>query len=94
MCTCLSGDIAGLSASNAETTSDTIASGIVSKVTQSSISVAFEESHDVFSLDDQVQYRLMKLANDITYRRLKKYISLSTTATLLTFDLISELFIS
>ncbi|ESO83852.1 hypothetical protein LOTGIDRAFT_168897 [Lottia gigantea] len=65
------GDIVGLNLSQGEGYSDNLASGIVSKVNQSSISVAFDEATDVFSLDDDVQYKLTKLANDVTYKRLK-----------------------
>lgn len=68
----LPGDIAGLSVSSSEPSGEQIASGIVSKVTQTSVSVAFEEQHDVFSLDDQTKYKLMKLANNVTYKRLKR----------------------
>ncbi|XP_041357729.1 LOW QUALITY PROTEIN: DNA-binding protein SMUBP-2-like [Gigantopelta aegis] len=65
------GDIIGLSLSQGENQPD-LASGIVSKVTQASVTVAFEESDDVFSWDDDTQYKIMKLANNVTYRRLKK----------------------
>ncbi|XP_067663777.1 DNA-binding protein SMUBP-2-like [Haliotis asinina] len=66
------GDIVGLSLSQGETQNESLASGIVSKVGQSQISIAFDETHDIFSLDDEVQYKLTKLANDVTYRRLKR----------------------
>ncbi|KAK2176747.1 hypothetical protein NP493_643g04012 [Ridgeia piscesae] len=66
------GDIAGLSLSKGECGSDTIASGIVTRVSQSAVSVAFEESYDGLNIDDSAQYKLVKLANDVTYRRLKK----------------------
>ena len=68
----LTGDIAGLSSSQSEGHHETIASGIVSKVTPSCISVAFEESLESLNVDDQTQYKLLKLANDVTYRRLKR----------------------
>ncbi|XP_046352610.1 DNA-binding protein SMUBP-2-like [Haliotis rufescens] len=66
------GDIIGLTLSQGETQNEALASGIVSKVGQSQISIAFDETHDIFSLDDEVQYKLTKLANDVTYRRLKR----------------------
>ena len=65
------GDIAGLSLSQGEG-QETISSGIVSRVSQSAISLAFDESHDTLGLDDSVQYKLVKLANNITYKRIKK----------------------
>ena len=49
-----------------------IASGIVTRVSQSAVSVAFEESYDGLNIDDSAQYKLVKLANDVTYRRLKR----------------------
>ena len=66
------GDIVALSLTTAETASESLASGIISKVGPSSISVAFEEGCDVFAFDDDDLYKLMKLANDITYQRLKR----------------------
>ncbi|XP_042759888.1 DNA-binding protein SMUBP-2 isoform X3 [Panthera leo] len=40
---------------------------------QRSVTVAFDESHDFqLSLDRERAYRLLKLANDVTYKRLKK----------------------
>ena len=55
---------------------DNQVSGVVSRVLPASVQVAFEESEDVFSLEDDKQYRLTKLANDVTYRRMKRYVSL------------------
>jgi len=51
---------------------DNKVSGVVSRVLPASVQVAFEESEDIFSLEDDKQYRLTKLANDVTYRRLKR----------------------
>ncbi|XP_071481045.1 DNA-binding protein SMUBP-2-like [Diadema antillarum] len=68
-----SGDIAGVSVSNSDTTSSSLlASGIVSKVTATSIAVAFEENVEGLSRGHDVTYKLTKLANDVTYRRLKR----------------------
>ncbi|XP_063968826.1 DNA-binding protein SMUBP-2-like [Lytechinus pictus] len=67
------GDIAGVSFSNSDTTSASLlASGIVSKVTGSSVAVAFEENVEGISRGHDDTFKLTKLANDITYRRLKK----------------------
>ena len=51
---------------------DSQVSGVVSRVLPAAVQVAFEESDDVFALDDDKQFRLTKLANDVTYRRLKR----------------------
>jgi len=48
-----------------------IASGVVSHVTSTSLSVAYDGQHDMLlELDNTAQYKLVKLANDVTYRRL------------------------
>lgn len=50
-----------------------LATGILTRITQKSVSVAFDESHDFqLTLDRENFYRLLKLANDVTYKRLKK----------------------
>ncbi|XP_070198061.1 DNA-binding protein SMUBP-2-like isoform X2 [Littorina saxatilis] len=68
------GDIVGVAQEGAAQT-DSQVSGVVSRILPNSLQVAFEESDDVFSLDDDKQYRLTKLANDVTYRRLKRALS-------------------
>ncbi|XP_005274033.1 DNA-binding protein SMUBP-2 isoform X6 [Homo sapiens] len=66
-----SGDIVGLY--DAANEGSQLATGILTRVTQKSVTVAFDESHDFqLSLDRENSYRLLKLANDVTYRRLKK----------------------
>ncbi|XP_076446820.1 DNA-binding protein SMUBP-2-like isoform X2 [Babylonia areolata] len=67
------GDIVGVAEEGAQ--SDSQVSGVVSRVLPTSLQVAFEENEDVFSLDDDKQFRLTKLANDVTYRRLKRALS-------------------
>lgn len=50
-----------------------LATGILTRVTQKSVTVAFDESHDFqLSLDQEHSYRLLKLANDVTYKRLRQ----------------------
>lgn len=50
-----------------------LATGVLTRITQKSVTVAFDESHDFqLSLDRENTYRLLKLANDVTYKRLKK----------------------
>ncbi|KAL0629415.1 DNA-binding protein SMUBP-2 [Plecturocebus cupreus] len=65
------GDIVGLYDTANE--GSQLATGILTRVTQKSVTVAFDESHDFqLSLDRENSYRLLKLANDVTYKRLKK----------------------
>ena len=66
------GDIVGVSISKSDGNTEQLASGIVSRVTPASVSVAFDESHDSLELEDDAQYKLVKLANDVTYKRLKR----------------------
>ncbi|XP_030187170.1 DNA-binding protein SMUBP-2 isoform X2 [Lynx canadensis] len=63
-----SGDIVGLYDEGGQ-----LATGILTRIMQRSVTVAFDESHDFqLSLDRECAYRLLKLANDVTYKRLKK----------------------
>lgn len=65
-----SGDIVGLYDTNE---SSQLATGVLTRITQKSVTVAFDESHDFqLNLDRENTYRLLKLANDVTYKRLKK----------------------
>ncbi|XP_068116839.1 DNA-binding protein SMUBP-2 [Hyperolius riggenbachi] len=66
-----SGDIVGLYESSSP--SEPLATGIVSGITQKAVSVAFDESHcEALNLGRDNTYRLLKLANDVTYKRIKK----------------------
>ncbi|KFR16665.1 DNA-binding protein SMUBP-2, partial [Opisthocomus hoazin] len=65
------GDIVGLYDSAGQ--GDPLSTGIVTRATSKAVTVAFEESRDgMLSLDRESSYRLLKLANDVTYNRLKK----------------------
>ncbi|NXQ89590.1 SMBP2 protein, partial [Nyctibius grandis] len=65
------GDIVGLYDSAGQ--GDPLSTGVVTRVTSKAVTVAFEESRDgVLSLDRESSYRLLKLANDVTYNRLKR----------------------
>ncbi|XP_007902991.2 DNA-binding protein SMUBP-2 isoform X1 [Callorhinchus milii] len=66
------GDIVGLYDSQGCGPSDQLASGIVTRVTQKSVTVAIDDTNDQLTLDDESSYKLLKLANDVTYKRLKK----------------------
>ncbi|NXL94262.1 SMBP2 protein, partial [Alectura lathami] len=65
------GDIVGLYDSVSR--GDPLSTGIVTRVTSKAVTVAFEDSGDgVLSVEREGSYRLLKLANDVTYNRLKK----------------------
>ncbi|XP_069821859.1 DNA-binding protein SMUBP-2 isoform X2 [Dendropsophus ebraccatus] len=89
-----SGDIVGLYDSSA--LKEPIATGIVSGITQKTVNVAFDEAHsDSLSLGSEATYRLLKLANDVTYKRIKKALTaLSQYRCGPTSDLIDVLFCS
>ncbi|XP_044125876.1 DNA-binding protein SMUBP-2 [Bufo gargarizans] len=66
-----SGDIVGLYDSSAP--KEAISTGIVSGITQKTITVAFDEVQgDSLNLGSEATYRLLKLANDVTYKRIKQ----------------------
>ncbi|GFO34359.1 DNA-binding protein smubp-2 [Plakobranchus ocellatus] len=65
------GDIVGVGLTNSSPTDKPLTSGIVLQMSAFNISVAFDESQDILDLDDSASYKLTKLANDVTYRRLK-----------------------
>ncbi|XP_019712745.1 DNA-binding protein SMUBP-2 isoform X2 [Hippocampus comes] len=66
------GDIVGLYDSGGCSETSQISTGIVTRVSQISISVAFDDSKDGLSFDAQALYSLLKLANDVTYKRMKR----------------------
>lgn len=64
------GDIVGLYEAQGDSP---LATGTLTHITSRSVTVAFEDSQDFqLSSDQEHSYRLLKLANDVTYRRLKK----------------------
>ncbi|XP_059831492.1 DNA-binding protein SMUBP-2 isoform X2 [Hypanus sabinus] len=65
------GDIVGLYDNQGSTSLDQLASGVVTRITQKSITVAFDESSDQLNFNNDSSYKLLKLANDVTYKRLK-----------------------
>ncbi|CAK6961542.1 DNA-binding protein SMUBP-2 isoform X2 [Scomber scombrus] len=65
------GDIVGLYDSAGCTAASQIGTGIVTRVTQAAVSVAFDDSKDELSVDTDALYNLLKLANDVTYKRMK-----------------------
>ncbi|KFO74430.1 DNA-binding protein SMUBP-2, partial [Cuculus canorus] len=65
------GDIVGLYEGTGQ--GEPLSTGIVTRITSKAVTVAFEESRDgLLSLDQESLFRLLKLANDVTYNRLKK----------------------
>ncbi|XP_054476089.1 DNA-binding protein SMUBP-2 [Anoplopoma fimbria] len=65
------GDIVGLYDTGGCTQASQIGTGIVTRVSQASISVAFDDSKDGLSFDTDALHNLLKLANDVTYKRMK-----------------------
>ncbi|XP_045711093.1 DNA-binding protein SMUBP-2 [Phyllostomus hastatus] len=62
-----SGDIVGLYGEGGQ-----LATGVLTRITQKSVTVAFDQSSDFqLSSDHETSYRLLKLANDVTYKRMK-----------------------
>uniref|UniRef100_A0A7M4ESU9 Immunoglobulin mu DNA binding protein 2 n=1 Tax=Crocodylus porosus TaxID=8502 RepID=A0A7M4ESU9_CROPO len=88
------GDIVGLYEPTDQ--GDLLSTGIVTHVTPKLVTIAFEESQDgLLSLDRESSYRLLKLANDVTYKRLKKALNtLSQYHSGPAFNLIDVLFFS
>lgn len=64
------GDIVGLYQSESQGQQSQLGSGVVTRATQTSLTVAFDDTQDGINLDRDGLYNLMKLANDVTYRRL------------------------
>uniref|UniRef100_A0A4X2M7H7 Immunoglobulin mu DNA binding protein 2 n=1 Tax=Vombatus ursinus TaxID=29139 RepID=A0A4X2M7H7_VOMUR len=66
------GDIVGLYES-AHEAAPLLATGILTQITQRSVTVAFDESQEgALAVDPGGLYRLLRLANDITYKRLRR----------------------
>ena len=66
------GDIVGLGWLSGDVKE--IASGIVSRVTETAVTVAFEETADSLTFDDDGPFKLVKLANDVTHKRIKRFV--------------------
>ncbi|TSX17015.1 DNA-binding protein SMUBP-2 [Bagarius yarrelli] len=66
------GDIVGLYESEGCSQPNQLSSGVVTRVTQASITVAFDETHDGLNLENDGLYNIMKHANDVTYKRLTR----------------------
>ncbi|XP_009074723.1 PREDICTED: DNA-binding protein SMUBP-2, partial [Acanthisitta chloris] len=65
------GDIVGLYDSAGQ--GDPLCTGVVTRVTSKAVTVALEESREgTLSVDRECSFRLLKLANDVTYNRLKR----------------------
>uniref|UniRef100_A0A3B3DTU3 DNA-binding protein SMUBP-2 n=1 Tax=Oryzias melastigma TaxID=30732 RepID=A0A3B3DTU3_ORYME len=66
------GDIVGLYDTAGCSATSQICTGIVTRVSQASVSVAIDVLKDDAVLDTNSQYNLLKLANDVTYKRMKR----------------------
>ena len=55
---------------------DVIVSGVVLHVSSLSIKASLDDLNGIFLLDDSKQYCIMKMANDVTYRRHKRSVLL------------------
>ncbi|XP_060119937.1 DNA-binding protein SMUBP-2-like isoform X1 [Heteronotia binoei] len=65
------GDIVGLYEMDGQ--KDQLATGIVTRMAPKLITIAVDEPHNSpVSLDQENSYRLLKLTNDVTYKRLKR----------------------
>lgn len=69
------GDIVGVGNPNADGKFTVITSGVVSSAHESYFTVALEKDSDSSDLDCDDVYSLIKLANDVTYKRLKRYLN-------------------
>ncbi|KAM4733526.1 DNA-binding protein SMUBP-2 [Anableps anableps] len=66
------GDIVGLYDTSGCSAASQICTGIVTRISQASISVAFDDLKEGTSFDGDGFYNLLKLANDVTYKRMKR----------------------
>lgn len=65
------GDIVGVVVAS-DAAREVVCSGVVSSVAPANITLAFDEGRDTLDADDGRVFNLLKLANDVTYRRLKR----------------------
>uniref|UniRef100_A0A8C7SCN5 DNA-binding protein SMUBP-2 n=1 Tax=Oncorhynchus mykiss TaxID=8022 RepID=A0A8C7SCN5_ONCMY len=87
------GDIVGLYDLDGCKPSSQLCTGVVTRISQSAVTVACEDSPDGLNLDTDALYNLMKLANDVTYKRMKKALNtLNGYSSGPASDLISVLF--
>lgn len=73
--TSATGDIVGLYDTGGCAADSQVGTGIVTRVCQASVSVAFDDTKDGVSFDTDAVYNLLKLANDVTYKRMKKSVT-------------------
>lgn len=67
----ISGDIVGLHYHAQE---GLITSGVITSVSNTSVCVAFDQSEELAVLGDDQLFYIVKLANDVTYKRLKRFV--------------------
>ncbi len=65
-----SGDVVGLFLNNG---SEELLRGVVVSAGKTSISLAYDDVDGQVVVSNEERFRILKLANDITYKRLKRY---------------------
>ena len=64
-----------MSYSSADNNVAELSSGIVTRVSETSIVVAFEEAFDLESIEEDKLMRVTRLANDVTFKRMKRLVT-------------------
>uniref|UniRef100_A0A8C5D0E7 DNA-binding protein SMUBP-2 n=1 Tax=Gouania willdenowi TaxID=441366 RepID=A0A8C5D0E7_GOUWI len=70
------GDIVGLYDAAGCTAASQICTGIVTRARQTSVSIALDELKDGLTFTTDGLYNLLKLANDVTYKRMKRSLNI------------------
>ncbi|XP_028399828.1 DNA-binding protein SMUBP-2-like [Dendronephthya gigantea] len=88
------GDIVGLSYSSEDNNVAELSSGIVTRVSETSIVIAFEEAFDSQAIEEDRLMRITRLANDVTFKRMKRALETlqNTPSSYCSSHLISVLF--
>lgn len=71
----LIGDIVGIGNVNSDGKFSVLSSGVISSVNQLCVECVLDQDSKSTDLDADEVYSLVKLANDVTYKRLKRYFS-------------------
>lgn len=75
ICYLNAGDIVGIGNPNADGKFTVITSGVVSHAHETYLTVALEKDSDSSDIECGEIYGVIKLSNDVTYKRLKKYVN-------------------
>ena len=71
-CSFTAGDIVGIFSSSSASHKDQLCTGIINCSKASLIEVAIDLDAENINLDDTDCYKIIKLANNVTYKRLKE----------------------